>query len=68
MQVHNPAIIPRNHRVEEALQAASERNDYTLTHRLLAAMSNPYINAPEYRNYTAPAEPTERIYQTFCGT
>lgn len=68
MQVHNPAIIPRNHRVEEALQAASERNDYTLTHRLLAAISNPYINAPEYRNYTAPAEPTERIYQTFCGT
>ena len=68
MQAHNPAIIPRNHRVEEALQAASEHNDYTVTHRLLAAMSNPYIDAPEYRNYTAPAEPTERIYQTFCGT
>lgn len=68
MQANNPAIIPRNHRVEEALQAASEQNDYQLLHRLLAALSNPYTNTPESDYYASPPMPEERIYRTFCGT
>ncbi len=68
MQANNPAIIPRNHRVEEALSAASEHGDYSLIHRLLAAVTNPFVDVPEHSDYrTAPA-PSERVYQTFCGT
>ena len=68
MQANNPAIIPRNHRVEEALAAAAEGGDYTIIHRLLAALSDPYADIPEYREYTLPPEPIERVYRTFCGT
>jgi len=68
MRANNPAIIPRNHRVEEALAAASERGDYSLMHRLLAAVTNPYTDAPEYSDYCTPPAPSEGVYQTFCGT
>ncbi|PTQ81083.1 protein adenylyltransferase SelO [Nitrosomonas ureae] len=68
MQANNPAIIPRNHRVEEALTAASERGDYTLTQQLLAAVAHPYADVSEYYDYRTPPAPSERVYQTFCGT
>jgi uncharacterized protein YdiU (UPF0061 family) len=68
MQANNPAILPRNHRVEEALAAVSERDDYSLLQRLLAALANPFIDTPEYRDYRTPPAPSERVYQTFCGT
>ncbi|WP_297324428.1 protein adenylyltransferase SelO [Nitrosomonas sp.] len=68
MQQHNPAIIPRNHRVEEALAAATEHGDYSPMQRLLAALTNPYADVPEYYDYRTPPAPSERVYQTFCGT
>lgn len=68
MLANNPAIIPRNHNVEEALTAASENSDYSLTHKLLAAVTNPYTDAPEYNEYRTPPPASDRIYQTFCGT
>ncbi len=68
MQANNPAIIPRNHRVEEALSAAAEQGDYSLMQRLLAAVANPFADMPEYRDYRTPPAPSERAYQTFCGT
>ncbi|MBK6958097.1 MAG: YdiU family protein [Nitrosomonas sp.] len=68
MRANNPAIIPRNHRVEEALAAASERGDYSLMQRLLAAVTAPYADSPEYTDYRTPPAPSERVYQTFCGT
>jgi uncharacterized protein YdiU (UPF0061 family) len=68
MQGNNPGIIPRNHRVEEALSAAAEYGDYSLMQRLLAAVTNPYVDAPEYRDYHTPPSPSERVHQTFCGT
>jgi len=68
MQMSNPAILPRNHRVEEALAAASEYDNYTLAQRLLAAVTNPYIDVPENADYRIPPAPSERVYQTFCGT
>lgn len=68
MQANNPAIIPRNHRVEEALTAASEGGDYLPMQRLLAAMTKPYTDVPEYSEYrTLPTDLT-RVYKTFCGT
>ena len=39
MRAHNPAVIPRNHRVEEALEAAVERGDFTLMSKLLEVLS-----------------------------
>ncbi|MDH5553387.1 MAG: YdiU family protein [Nitrosomonas sp.] len=68
MLANNPAIIPRNHRVEEALTAASEHGDYSRLHQLLAAVTNPYTDASEYNEYRTPPPPSERVYQTFCGT
>ena len=63
MKAHNPAVIPRNHRVEEALSAA-DSGDYTVMRRLLAALSKPYEDLEEY----AQPGPTSCSYRTFCGT
>ena len=68
MQSVNPAVIPRNHRVEEALSAAEEHDDLSVLHRLLAALASPFemrADRPvEYRD--PPAD--ESGYRTFCGT
>lgn len=68
MQAHNPAIIARNHRVEEALSAAAEHGDYVPMQQLLAALADPYADVPEFYDYRTPPAPSERVYQTFCGT
>ncbi len=67
MKSYNPAIIPRNHRVEDVLVAAGN-GDFFLLHQLLAAISDPYTDNPAFSHYTTPAPDSERIYQTFCGT
>ena len=65
----NPIVVPRNHRVEEALAAASDHGDVAPFQRLLDALTKPYDEAPDRALYTepAPAEQTAR-YRTFCGT
>jgi uncharacterized protein YdiU (UPF0061 family) len=68
MRQHNPAIIPRNHRVEEALEAAVTKGDFSVLQRLLQALARPYEDLPEYADYRQPAAPGEGVYQTFCGT
>ncbi|WP_183254205.1 protein adenylyltransferase SelO [Anoxybacteroides tepidamans] len=68
MRSSNPAIIPRNHRVEEALEAAVERGDYSVMERLLHALSNPYAYSKEQDDYAQPPAPSSRPYRTFCGT
>ena len=68
MRQANPAIIPRNHRVEEAIAAAVGRQDFQPFHDLLNAVSRPFEDRPELEQYTAPALPGERVTQTFCGT
>ncbi|WP_139488140.1 protein adenylyltransferase SelO [Brevibacillus dissolubilis] len=67
MRNSNPAVIPRNHRVEEALDSAG-RGDYTVMERLLAALSNPFAHTPEQVEYTTLPEPSSCAYRTFCGT
>ncbi len=66
MREHNPAIIPRNHKVEEALSAAENR-DLSVMHRLLDALATPYKNSAA-AEYTAPPPLGSLPYQTFCGT
>ena len=65
----NPLLIPRNHLVEEALEAASERGDLEPFAAMLAAVRRPFDDTPEVERYAqpAPAEVTA-TYQTFCGT
>ena len=65
----NPWIIPRNHRVEEALAAASEHDDMGPFNQLLAALQLPFSQDIALARYAQPAPPklTAR-YQTFCGT
>lgn len=67
MRNSNPAVIPRNHRVEEALEAANN-GDYSVMEKLLKVLSDPYEYSPEQVEYTAPPEPSPRPYRTFCGT
>jgi uncharacterized protein YdiU (UPF0061 family) len=67
MRSVNPAVIPRNHRVEEALSAAEERDDLSVLHRLLAMLASPYEERPEMAGYLDPPA-DERGYRTFCGT
>ncbi|WP_102347717.1 protein adenylyltransferase SelO [Bacillus sp. Marseille-P3661] len=68
MKNNNPAVIPRNHRVEEALKAAVENGDYSVMNRLLNVLSSPYAHSPEQAEFaTLPPEST-RPYRTFCGT
>ncbi|MEJ8836806.1 protein adenylyltransferase SelO [Ramlibacter sp. AN1133] len=65
----NPWIIPRNHRVEEALAAASESDDLAPFERLLSALRDPYEEKPEHEPYAQPAPAAvTACYQTFCGT
>lgn len=64
----NPYVIPRNHRVEEALDAATYRNDLDPLHRLLKAIRSPYLPTQENADYDSPPAPTQQVYQTFCGT
>jgi uncharacterized protein YdiU (UPF0061 family) len=67
MRAANPAFIPRNHRVQAALDAA-ERGDYTLFRKLLGILQRPYEDQPEVSEYGLPPQPSERVLQTFCGT
>jgi len=64
----NPAVIPRNHRVEEALEAAVEHGNLTKTREMLRVLSRPFDESPGHEKYTAGPEPSDRVYQTFCGT
>lgn len=68
MQSNNPALIPRNHRVEEALEAAVKHGDYSVMERLINVLSCPYGHSPEQEDYSTLPEKSDRPYRTFCGT
>jgi len=68
MKSSNPAIIPRNHRVEEALEAAVKKGDYSVMDEFLDALSKPYAYSKEQEYYSTLPEPSNRSYRTFCGT
>ncbi|MBW3600058.1 MAG: YdiU family protein [Planctomycetes bacterium] len=67
MRAVNPAVIPRNHRVEEALSAAEGHDDLSVLHRLLAPLATPYQAGPDLAPYQDPS-PDDCNYRTFCGT
>ncbi|NLS19754.1 YdiU family protein [Rhizobium sp. P40RR-XXII] len=64
----NPAFIPRNHRIEQAIEAAIEDDDFSLFEALLKVLATPYEDQPAFAPYAEPPLPSERVLQTFCGT
>jgi uncharacterized protein YdiU (UPF0061 family) len=68
MRRSNPAVIPRNHKVEEALTAATDAADLRPLERLLAALAAPYDYATASPELSTPADGDAIPYRTFCGT
>ena len=68
MRKVNPAVIARNHRLEEVIYAAVERNDFGPFHELVLGLAKPFDEPGEFSRYAEPPQPTERVCETFCGT
>jgi len=64
----NPAYIPRNHRVEEAIEAGVQNNDFSVFEKLIGVLARPYEDQPENEAFTRPPSADEVVHQTFCGT
>ena len=67
MKNSNPVVIPRNHKVEEALKAA-DNGDFTVMEKLLSVLSNPYEYREDIDEYRELPQPTDLPYRTYCGT
>ena len=67
MEKVNPVVIPRNHKVEEALTAA-ENNNFEVMKRLLKVLKKPYKVSNDISEFQSPAPLSKEKYQTFCGT
>ena len=67
MKSNNPIVIPRNHKVEEAL-AEADKGSLDKMKKLLAILKNPYDNQNNIEEYQTPAPSSNEKYQTFCGT
>ncbi len=68
MRRANPAFIPRNHRVEEAIAAAVRRSDFGPFEVLMRVLARPYDDQPESAHLADPPAEEQRVRQTFCGT
>jgi len=67
MRKNNPIVIPRNHKVEEAL-AEADKGVLDKMKKLLTILKNPYDNQNNIEEYQLPAPSSNEKYQTFCGT
>ncbi len=68
MRNNNPSVIPRNHLVEEALEAAVKNNDYTVMRKLLDAITKPYDYSVKNDYYVTVPKTSCGTYKTYCGT
>jgi uncharacterized protein YdiU (UPF0061 family) len=68
MRLANPAFIPRNHRLEQAIRAAVEHEDFTVFADLLRVLARPYDDEEGFEAYATAPRDSERVLQTFCGT
>ncbi|MGR3711805.1 MAG: protein adenylyltransferase SelO [Shimia sp.] len=67
MRVANPAIIPRNHHIEEMI-ASAVAEDLVPFERLMTALATPFADPGEFADLTKAPTENERVRQTFCGT
>jgi uncharacterized protein YdiU (UPF0061 family) len=65
MRRANPAFIPRNHRVEEALSAAVEHDNYAPFETLLKILARPFDDQPEFAAFGDPTPEGQGHYRTF---
>ena len=68
MYTANPVFIPRNHLVEEALQAAAGEGDFGPFNTLVDVLARPFTYDPELARFATPPRPEQVVTQTFCGT
>jgi uncharacterized protein YdiU (UPF0061 family) len=68
MRLANPAFVPRNHRIAQAIEAAVRRDDFEPFETLVRVLGRPYEDQPEFAHLADPPRPGERVLQTFCGT
>jgi uncharacterized protein YdiU (UPF0061 family) len=68
MRQVNPAYIPRNHRIEQAIVAAVDAGDFSPFEDLADTLSQPYAARAAFERYAAAPSSGERVLQTFCGT
>jgi uncharacterized protein YdiU (UPF0061 family) len=67
MRRANPMFIPRNHRIQEAIEAAI-RDDFAPFDLLLKVFARPHDDQPDVGHLAEPPRPEERVRATFCGT
>ena len=67
LRKHNPARIPRNHRVEQVIVAANA-GDYGPLNRLAAALAKPFDDSSEFAEFSQAPTSQEQVSATFCGT
>lgn len=68
MGAANPAFIPRNHLVEEAIRAAVDKGDLAPFEELLTVLENPFEDQPGRERFAAPPRADQVVHETFCGT
>ncbi|MEM1080608.1 MAG: YdiU family protein, partial [Pseudomonadota bacterium] len=61
----NPAVIPRNHQIERAIQAAEQREDFSVFEALQTVLAEPFVEHPVYASYRLPPKPEQRVMETF---
>ncbi|MCB2201125.1 YdiU family protein [bacterium] len=68
MRQQNPAVIPRNHHVEEVIRECVEKGEVTSAEKFLQVLRSPYEELPQTYEYQDPPSDGDANYQTFCGT
>jgi len=68
MHAANPAYIPRNHRVEAVIEAATDRGDFAPFEELVEVLAQPFVQRGKFADYEDPPREDERVTATFCGT
>jgi uncharacterized protein YdiU (UPF0061 family) len=64
----NPAYIPRNHQVNQAIDLATHNEDFSKFHTLTELLENPYTYHADFNEFTLPPTAKEAVLRTFCGT
>jgi serine/tyrosine/threonine adenylyltransferase len=64
----NPVLIPRNHLVEEAIAAATDKGDLSIFDQLVDVLGKPHVYRSELARFATPPKPEQVVQQTFCGT
>lgn len=68
MQRTNPAYIPRNHLIEEAIRNAETCGDFSQFHELRKVLNAPYATEHDHERFQRPPDPQQEVTRTFCGT